>query len=125
MVDWVDCTGDACKGDTIRFTESVFAGSYRKPKFLGEREIVAEITACSYGQEKQQHTFSLHVIESSGTQPLKAGTKTRRKARNVYRNGTRRQPWADEGARTAALDDKHVRGNAARADRAERIYFGG
>lgn len=116
----IDCTGDACRDDVILFTEAVFGGSFRKPRFLGERRIAARIVNDSYGALKQQHTFSLEVIASDGEQPLEAGIRTTRKGRNVYRNGTRRQPWADEAARMSVIADKHNRGDRARAARAER-----
>ena len=115
-----DCTGDAVTGDTILFTEAVFGGSYRKPKFLGDRRIAARIVGDSYGAEKQQHTFRLEIIDSDGYDPLPAGAHTTRKGRNVYRNGTRRMPWADETARRQAQAEKHGRGDAARARRDAR-----
>lgn len=119
-----DCTGDVCRGDVILFTESVFGGSHRRPKYLGERRIVARVIGDSYGSVRQQHTFTLEVLVSEGVQPLEAGIRTRRKGRNVYRNDCRRLPWADEHARRAALDEKHARGDAARAERAERRAWG-
>lgn len=116
----IDCTGDVVTGDEIEFTEAVFGGSYRKPKFLGERTIRAVVTADSYGEAKQQHTFSLEITGSDGHDALKPGAKTRRKGRNIYRNGTRRRPWADESKRNAVADEKHTRGDAARAMRLDR-----
>ena len=116
----INCTGDACTGDVILFTEAVFGGSLRKPKYLGDRRVAAHITNDSYGSGKQQHTFTIEVIESDGYDALTAGTKARRKGRNIYRNGTMRQPWSDEGERVAALDDKHRRGKYARVARDER-----
>lgn len=118
--NWIDCTGDAAAGDTVRFTESVFGGPCRKPKFLGEREVVALVLRDSYGADKQQHTFSLRIISSSGYDPLAPGRETRRKGRNLYRNGTQRLAWDNEAARRAALDDKHERGDSARAARRGR-----
>lgn len=119
-----DCTGDVCRGDVILFTEAVFGGSYRKPRFLGERRIVARVIGDSYGAQRQQHTFTLEVLASEGVQPLEVGIRTTRKGRNVYRNECRRLPWADEAARRAALDEKHARGDAARAERDERRAWG-
>ena len=116
----INCTGDACIGDVILFTEGVFYGSYRKPKFVGERRIAARIVKDSYGSAKQQHTFTLEVISSDGTDPLQPGTVTKRKGRNIYRNGTMRQPWTDEAARKEVLNDKHERGAAAREARDDR-----
>jgi hypothetical protein len=116
----LNCTGDACKGDVILFIEAVFAGSFRKPKFLGERRIAARIVKDSYGSVKQQHTFTLEVLASDGVDALAAGTQTTRKGRNVYKNGTVRLPWPNEADRRAELDGKHRRGDIARAERVER-----
>lgn len=116
----IDCTGDACVGDTIKFKEAVFGGSFRKPKFLGDREITAKIIKDSYGADKQQHTFTIEVISSSGSDPLTPGTVTTRKGRNVYKNGTHRIKWDNEADRKKSLDDKHVRGDIARAERDKR-----
>lgn len=113
----IDCTGDVVVGDEIEFTEAVFGGSHRRPTFLGERTIRARVIKDSYGAEKQQHTFSLEVISSDGYKKLSVGAKTRRKGRNVYRNGTLRREWTDETVRRAAQDEKHFRGDAARAHR--------
>ncbi|HBG51913.1 MAG TPA: hypothetical protein DDW89_08925, partial [Gammaproteobacteria bacterium] len=115
-----DCTGDVCTGDVILFSEAVFGGSHRRPTHLGERTIVARVLKDSYGAERQQHTFTLEVIACEGVQPIEAGTRTTRKGRNVYRNGCRRMPWQDESQRREALNEKHTRGDAARAERAER-----
>lgn len=116
----INCTGDVCQGDIILFTEGVFGGSFRRPSHLGDRRITAKVIKDSYGVDKQQHTFSLEVISSDGDDPIATGTKTRRKGRNVYRNGTMRQVWADESQREVSLDEKHERGSMARAARDER-----
>ncbi len=120
----IDCTGDVVAGDTILFQESVFNGSYRKPKFLGNRRIMAVVVRDSYGAAKQQHTFTLSILWSDGVQPLEAGTTTTRKGRNVYREFTMRMPWKDESARHEAADEKHSRGDNARAMRNERLSNG-
>ncbi|MFQ5622436.1 MAG: hypothetical protein ACE5FS_03470 [Paracoccaceae bacterium] len=124
MPKWVNCTGDVVTGDTIRFTEAVWGGSYRRPVKLGERTVTARVTADSYGIDKQQHTFSLEVIEADGHDAPPAGKKIRRKGRNIYRNGTKRLVWDNESARKSAADEKHRRGDHARAAREDRISFG-
>ena len=113
----MNCTGDVVTGDEILFTEAVFGGSYRKPKFLGERRVAARVVNDSYGVDRQQHTFTLEILASDGYSPLAAGAKTTRKGRNVYRNGTTRRLWADEAARETARNEKHRRGDFARAAR--------
>jgi hypothetical protein len=125
---WVPCTGDACVGDTIRWTEAVWPaykprgrfGRRKTPLPLGERTIVAEIVRDSYGKQKQQHTFTLCVIAAEGYDALEAGKTIQRKGRTLYRNGTERQEWTDEAERANALADKHNRGNRAREQRAAR-----
>lgn len=114
-------TSSVVAGDIIRFTEGVFGGSYRKPRFLGERTITAEVLRESYGADKQQHTFTLRIIESEGEQPMRADAQIRRKGRNIYRNGVYRLIWDDENKRREVADEKHARGDAARAAREERI----
>ena len=125
---WLPCTGDACAGDVIRWIEAVWPvykpqGRFRtakSPKPLGERTIIAKIIGDSYGVAKQQHTFTLVVIEAAGYDPPAIGDRILRKGRNVYRNGTERHKWEDEAARTAALEDKHARGDQARQARQSR-----
>ena len=116
---WLNATGDVVTGDTVRFKEGVFS-SGRKPRHLGERTVTAKIVGDSYGGKKQQHTFSLEVIDSNGFRPLEPGFKTRRKGRNVYRHGTERLEWADEQSRRASAAEKHGRGDTARAQRDQR-----
>jgi len=116
----INCTGDVVTGDTIEFSEGVFGGSHRNPSFLGERVIQSLVTKDSYGAAKQQHTFTIEVLASTGVRPLKAGTKTTRKGRNIYRNGTKRVAWSDESLRGIVADAKHKRGDAARINRDAR-----
>ena len=126
--EWIDATGDVVQGDIIRFTESVFSGSYKNPKVEGNRTITGEIMDDSYGANKQQHTFSIRVLECIGLKAedvlskakrSKKGT-IRRMGRNVYRQGTERKRWADEFLRQDAIEEKHDRGSVARALREER-----
>lgn len=137
----IDCASDVCKGDVILFEEGVFGGSFRKPKHLGDRWILGEIVSDSYGQAKQQHTFSIRLIRCGGEQAEEVravakrnGGVIKRKGRNVYRNGCKRAPWPDEGMdnfgkhfyslgsrqRQAVLDEKHGRGDSARQARETR-----
>jgi hypothetical protein len=114
-----DATGDVVAGDTIRFTEACFEGG-RSPVYVGDRTNEAEVLRDSYGAEKQQHTFTLRILKSSGVEPLAGGAITRRKGRNIYRNTVQRQTWRDENARFIAATEKHGRGDVARYDRDER-----
>jgi hypothetical protein len=120
MQTWAPAHGDVVTGDTIRFTESVFSGSYRKPRYLGSRVIRAEVVRDSYGAAKQQHTFTLRVIRSTGLDALETGKTIRRKARNIYRGDPDRLRWVDEAARDIVAAEKHERGDVARATRDER-----
>lgn len=116
----VCCTGDVVVGDTILYTEGVFGGSLRKPKHLGDRQVVAKVIRDSYGKGKQQHTFTLQIIWSEGIQALEVGATTLRKGRNVYRNGTFRLLWDNETKRERLCEEKHQRGDVARQAREQR-----
>ena len=123
----IPCTGDVVTGDTVLFEETVWPpykpqGRFKrkKPCPLGSRVVVAYVVSESYGAGKQQHTFTLKIIKSEGTEPLKFGSTTRRKGRNLYREGTSRLPWTDESERKAVADEKHQRGDNAREAREER-----
>ena len=107
----IDCTGDACVGDEVAFERATFTGSFRNAKFDGFEMIRGTITKDSYGKDKQQHTFTIRSVE---------GWDLRIKGRNLYANGTYRKRWIDEEKRGLVLEDKHTRGNQARAARAER-----
>ena len=121
----IDCTGDVCVGDRIRWTETVWervpqAGRGPVAVKAGQRTIEARVVRDSYGAAKQQHTFSLVVEKGIGTDAPKAGDRIQRKGRTIYRNGTRRAAWDDEGRRARALDEKHERGGKAREARQRR-----
>jgi hypothetical protein len=104
----IDCTGDAVAGDEVTFDRAVFVGSYPNSKFSHNETVEAIIVAESYGEKKQQHTFTLE---------LPNGKKTRIKGRNLYRNELFRKPWASESKRVEALQEKHQRGDLARTER--------
>ena len=120
----IDCTGDVVVGDKIEFVEGVFCGVWPRGSFVGHRTIRAEVVADSYGQGRQQHTFTLRVVESLGIDRIRVGARIYRKGRTVYRNGTRRQAWPDESSRKAVADEKHDRGDHARQARTERLNYG-
>lgn len=117
----IDCTGDCVAGDEIRYQEVVYKGVYPKQTPTGKRWIYGVILSESYGKEKQQHTFKLKVLFSSGVDALEPGRIVQRKGRNVYARGTRRKLWPHEDMRELALHEKHARGDAARLARAERL----
>ena len=108
----IDCTGDCVVGDQVRFDRATFSGSYRKPKCTGFARITGTIIRDSYGTDKQQHTFTIEMLD---------GSTTRIKGRNLYANGVYRKAWTDESQRELALDEKHTRGDRARRARQNRI----
>lgn len=121
----IEATGDVVAGDSILFYEPVWTGAFyprrrASPVPAGYRSITAEVVSESYGTDKQQHTFTLRVIESSGCDAVNAGSVILRKGRNIYRNGCWRLPWPDESARELVRQEKHSRGNVARSERAVR-----
>lgn len=108
----INAKGDAVVGDKVRFEKAVFSGSFRSAKFERFELITGEIIKDSYGDAKQQHTFTLL---------LSNGEKMIIKGRNLYRNGLWRKPWLNENQREQALIEKHRRGRQARSDRRERL----
>lgn len=110
----INCTGDCVVGDFVQFERAVFTGSYRRPRFSHNETVEGEIIRDSYGAAKQQHTFKIRKLD---------GVEFHIKARNLYRNGTMRKPWADESKRKQALQEKHQRGDAARAARYSRLAY--
>jgi hypothetical protein len=108
------CTGDVCAGDHVAFERATFSGSFRNAKFAGFERVDGYVVNDSYGADKQQHTFTIRRAD---------GSTLRIKGRNLYANGTWRQPWADESKRDSVLAEKHARGDAARAQRQIRKGF--
>jgi hypothetical protein len=111
----IDCTGDACVGDEVRFSRAKFRGSWRNPKFDGYELVTGKIINDSYGSQRQQHTFTIL---------LEDGEKTLIKGRNLYANGLYRKRWKKEDDRKSALHEKHERGSLARSARDERKAMG-
>lgn len=75
------------EGTKIKVTESVFTGSYRNPKYAGNRTYIGTVVKDSYGNKKGQHTFTIEVesVEGVKANELK-DRKIRRKGRNVYKD---------------------------------------
>lgn len=113
---FIDCTGDAVIGDEVKFSRAIFSGPHTNPKLEGYEIISGQIISESYGQKKQQHTFTLLLAD---------GRKTRIKGRNLYRHGVWRRKWEDEKERSKALAEKHERGSSARRLRNERRIYEG
>ncbi|CAM6127338.1 unnamed protein product [Calypogeia fissa] len=117
----IDCTGDVCKGDVVMFNQKVYnkhSVTARSAAQSGSRTVVGRVVKESYGAQRQQHTFTVEVLWSTGCRPLSPMKPLLVKGRNLYRRKTFRQEWADEGDRTRCLDEKHERGAAARQIRA-------
>jgi len=102
----IGATGDVVVGDMVIFERDIFGGSWRKPKYLGTETIVAKILKDSYGDKKQQHTFTCLNLLTNET--------FRIKGRNLYKNGVNRAKWDNEEDRKDALEEKHSRGDRAR-----------
>ena len=104
-------TRDVVTGDEITFERAVFTGTYPKAKFSHHEQIIGTVIRESYGEEKQQHTFTIRRQD---------GTLLRIKGRNLYRGNVYRARWQDEQEREVIADEKHQRGRAARTIRAIR-----
>lgn len=109
----INCTGDVCVGDQVKFSRAVFSGSYRSPKFSHMEVVEGLVCADSYGSDKGQHTFTIDLGD---------GVKTFIKGRNLYRNGVYRKPWDNEELRKEVLAEKHKRGSAVRQYKKSVVY---
>lgn len=114
----VKCVGQGgcVVGDEIQFQRALFTGSFKNARFAGRETIQGKIVNDSYGPKTGQHTFTIL---------LPSGKKTRIKAANLYDLDTKllRKPWADENERSAALQEKHGRGNAAKTQKELRREY--
>ncbi|KAG6541432.1 hypothetical protein Mapa_017211 [Marchantia paleacea] len=124
----INCTGDVCKGDVIKFKRRVYkAGSVsrKSAEAIGEHLVVGRVVKESYGEKKQQHTFTVEVLWSAGYKPLPPMRQLLVKGRNLYKLRTYRQKWENEGLRKMSLDEKHERGAAARSKRRDTLRASG
>ncbi|KAI7750824.1 hypothetical protein M8C21_028086 [Ambrosia artemisiifolia] len=113
----INCTGDACKGDVVLFRQEVHK---KQGNIVGKRTVAGRIVNESYGQSKQQHTFTVEVLWSKPNKSLPPLSALLVKGRNLYRFGTYRQAWKNEAERLKVLGEKHTRGDAARHIRKRR-----
>ncbi|TKY70549.1 Zinc finger CCCH domain-containing protein 62 [Spatholobus suberectus] len=117
----INCTGDVCMGDVVLFRQKVyekFDKVTRHGKVLGNRTVAGRVVKESYGAAKQQHTFTVEVLWSSGVRKLPPLSPLLVKGRNLYKQKTYRQRWKNEANRIEVLREKHKRGAAARSQRA-------
>ncbi|XP_022971662.1 zinc finger CCCH domain-containing protein 62 isoform X1 [Cucurbita maxima] len=117
----VNCTGDVCRGDTVLFTQKVYAKFdkvTRRGGLIGKRTVAGRVVKESYGASKQQHTFTVEVLWSRGVRKLPPLYPLLVKGRNLYKLRTFRRLWNDEAERIQVLAEKHKRGAAARGVRA-------
>ncbi|KAL3681373.1 hypothetical protein R1sor_024329 [Riccia sorocarpa] len=124
----INCTGDVCTGDVVKFKQKVyksFSVIKRSADPVGQRTVVGRVVKESYGEKKQQHTFTVEVLWSSGYEPLPPMHQLLVKGRNLYKLKTYRQMWEDESIRKISLDEKHERGDAARSKRRGNLRASG
>jgi len=110
-VEWIACDDTFVAADVIRFRESVWErkgprGRTRSVR-VGEREVVAEVL---HDDPDREGWVLLRVVRckvlKTATKKgvaLQPGAETRRKRKNVLRNGVDRLPWSDESARDAVV----------------------
>ncbi|XP_061341815.1 uncharacterized protein LOC133288121 isoform X2 [Gastrolobium bilobum] len=90
----------------------------RHGRRMGNRTVAGRVVKESYGAAKQQHTFTVEVMWSSGVRRLPPLFPLLVKGRNLYKQKTYRQRWENEADRVKVLSEKHRRGAAARFVRA-------
>jgi len=111
----INAGNDIVVGDVIRFSKSIFEGSWKNARYVGEEIIEAEVIKDSYGQKTGQHTFTLRRLDN--------GQTFRIMGRNLYAGRPTRKEWADEKERDRVAELKHMRGDATKmARRVEAEY---
>ncbi|CAI5492190.1 unnamed protein product, partial [Closterium sp. Naga37s-1] len=122
---FINCTGDVCRNDVVLFNQRISTRSVstheRKATHGGYRLVAGRVVSESYGVKKQQHTFTVEVIWTSGAHALAPMTQLLVKGRVLYRHKTFRQKWPNEAERVAAIAEKHARGDEARSMREKRL----
>jgi (S)-2-hydroxy-acid oxidase len=119
QLDHLDCTGDVVTDDVVRFDRAIFTGHYPNSSFSHVCTLLVLVLKDSYGEAKQQHTFTCLVIDCD-TGDYSVAQQITIKGRNLYRNGCRRAPWSFPDQRNDVLNEKHQRGSIARAARSAR-----
>ncbi|KAI5439229.1 hypothetical protein KIW84_024857 [Lathyrus oleraceus] len=90
----INCTGDVCMGDVVLFKQKVyekFSKMTRHGRVIGNRTVAGRVVKESYGAAKQQHTFTVEVLWSSGARKLPPLSPLLVKGRNLYKQKTYRQ----------------------------------
>lgn len=85
----------ACIGDQVKFSRSVFSGSYGNAVFSGYKIAEGRITNASYGKIQKQLTYTLELVNAE---------KTFIKEKNLYKNGCFRRKWDDEKERDQMIE---------------------
>ncbi|KAL4196585.1 hypothetical protein AMTRI_Chr04g246880 [Amborella trichopoda] len=92
----INCRGDVCTGDVVLFTQRIYekfdkirSGGAERP--IGHRTVAGRVVKESYGAHKQQHTFTVEVLWSTGLKRLPPLFPLLVKGRNLYRLKTFRQ----------------------------------
>lgn len=111
----INADNDIVVGDIIKFSRSVFEGSWKNARYVGEVIIEAEVLKDSYGQKTGQHTFTLRRLDN--------GQTFRIMGRNLYAGRPMRKQWEDEAARDRVAELKYMRGDAAKMARRVEAEF--
>lgn len=119
----IECKGSIVRGDTIEWIENVYdeGGSLGLNIIKGQRVNVGVVLFDSYGEKKQQHTFTIEIISSSGMDALPEGKQILRKGRTLHRFGPKRELWDNEEMRENVEAEKRARGATARLKRDIRL----
>jgi len=106
-LNWIACDDTFVAADVIRFRETVWErkgprGRTRSVR-VGEREVIAEVL---HDDPDREGWVILRVVRckvlnalTRKSIELRPSTETKRKRKNVLRNGVDRLPWSDESAR--------------------------
>ena len=94
----IPCKQDVVKGDTIQFTEDAYDGRRKPPRWLGKRNITAQVTAIR--PNNGDPMLIMKVIVCLGAWILKPDVEIHRPLKVIARSDAKRSPWDNEVERT-------------------------
>lgn len=96
--------GDIVKGDILRFTEDAYDSRRKPPRWLGKRNVTAEVTGMRHNNGDPM--LVMKVIASMGAWILKPDTEIHRPLKLIARSDAQRALWEDEAERKKIKNQK-------------------
>ena len=113
------CKGDIVKGDIIRFTEDAYDGRRNPPRWLGKRNVTAEITGIR--PNNGDPMLMMKVIACVGAWELKPDAEICRTLKAIARSDAKRAPWENDDERKKVKDQTSANPRTIKTAAAETL----